>query len=56
MCVIQGWVLGFNPNNPKGMKIPIWVTLRKLSIECKAIIGWEITAPNFDNLFDKDTI
>jgi hypothetical protein len=58
MCVIQGWVLGFNPNSPKGMKIPIWVTLKKLPIEFRARIGWEITASNFDNLlgFDKDAI
>jgi hypothetical protein len=22
MCIFQNWVASFNPNNPKGMKIP----------------------------------
>ncbi len=33
MCIFQGWVLGFNSNNPQGMRIPTSITLRKLLVE-----------------------
>lgn len=33
MCIFQGWILGFNSNNPQGMIIPTWITFRKLSVE-----------------------
>jgi pantothenate kinase-related protein Tda10 len=32
MCIFQGWILGFDPNSPKGMEIPTWVILRKFII------------------------
>jgi hypothetical protein len=33
ICIFQGWISGFNSNNPQGMIIPTWITLRKLSVE-----------------------
>jgi hypothetical protein len=56
MSILQGWVLGFNPNNPKGMKrtkILTWITLWKLPVEF-LIVEWETTSSvgglfNFNN-------
>lgn len=47
---------GFNPKNPKGMKILTWVALWKLHIVFRAV-GWEIAASLGNFLgFDKETI
>ncbi len=47
---------GFNPKNPKGMKILTWVALWKLPIVFRAV-GWEIAASLGNFLgFDKETI
>lgn len=32
-CVMQNWVPNFNSANPKGMKIPTWITLRRVPDE-----------------------
>jgi hypothetical protein len=33
MCIFQDWVVGFKPNNPKGMQIPIWIALKEVPSE-----------------------
>jgi hypothetical protein len=30
LVIFQEWVPSFNVDNPKGMRIPTWITLRKL--------------------------
>ena len=32
-CMIQSWVLGFNPDNPSNLAFPTWVALRRLPFE-----------------------
>jgi len=56
MCIFQGWILGFNPDSPKGMEIPTWVILCKFLIEfCN--VGWGITFGLGTMLgFDKESI
>jgi hypothetical protein len=42
MCIFQGWILDFNSNNPQRMRIPTWITFRKLPIEFRNV-GPKIT-------------
>ena len=32
-CMLQSWVLGFNPDNPSNLAFPTWVALRRLPFE-----------------------
>lgn len=36
-CVMQNWVPNFNSANPKGMKIPTWITLRRVPDEFQCV-------------------
>ncbi|KAG0556684.1 hypothetical protein KC19_11G071700, partial [Ceratodon purpureus] len=36
-CVMQNWVPNFNPANPRGLKIPTWVTLRRVPDEFQCV-------------------
>ncbi len=56
LVIFQEWVLGFNANIPKGMRIPTWITLRKLLVEFSSV-GGEIIAGLGTMLgFDKASI
>jgi len=56
LAIFQEWVPSFNVDNSKGMRIPTWITLRKLLVEFWSI-GGEITARLGTMLrFDKVTI
>jgi hypothetical protein len=39
LAIFQEWVPSFNVDNPKVMRIPTWITLRKLSAEFWSIGG-----------------
>jgi hypothetical protein len=30
MCIYHEWILGFDPNNLMGLKIPTWIRLKQL--------------------------
>lgn len=32
-CMLQSWLLGFNPENPSNLAFPTWISLRNLSFE-----------------------
>lgn len=32
-CMLQSWVLGFNPDNPSNLAFPTWISLRNMSFE-----------------------
>jgi hypothetical protein len=33
MCIYHEWILGFDPNNLMGLKIPTWIRLKQLPIK-----------------------
>ncbi len=43
LVIFQEWVPSFNVDNPRGIRIPIWIILRKLLVEFRNIVG-EIAA------------
>ncbi|KAG0623894.1 hypothetical protein M758_3G209300 [Ceratodon purpureus] len=40
ICVYQEWVNNFNPDNPTGLRIPVWISLLKLPHEFKPLEGY----------------
>jgi hypothetical protein len=55
LVIFQEWVPGFNVDNPKGMKIPTWITLRKLLAEFQGIGGKIMVGLGTVLRFDKAT-
>ena len=59
-CMIQSWVLGFNPDNPSNLVFPTWVCLRNMPFEHQdqaiAIVGplGEVIGINTGNESAKD--
>jgi len=43
LVIFQEWVPSLNADNPKGMRIPTWITLRKLLAEFRSIGGEIVT-------------
>jgi hypothetical protein len=56
LVIFQEWVPSFNVDNPKGMKIPTWITLRKLSMEFWSVGGIIMVGLGIMLGFDKTTI
>ncbi len=55
LAIFQEWAPSFNVDNPKGMRFPTWITLKKLSVEFRGTCG-EIAARLCTMLgFDKVT-